>query len=84
MELALELVGLTGKCANATQLFARHTRPLIAPEGSQPPCYPLEHDVAIEAPLGQLRLKLGAERQQMPAQPVLDPRALGHQVIAVV
>ena len=39
---------------------------------------------AIEASLGQLRLKLGTQLQQVPAQPVLDPGALAHQVIAVV
>ena len=84
MELALELVDLTGERADLGQLLARHARPCIISEGSQPLCDPLEHHVAIEAPLGQLRLELGAELEQMPAQPVLDPGALGYQLIAVV
>jgi hypothetical protein len=83
-QLALEPVDLSRQSADLTQLLARHARPWIVPEASQPPRYALLHHLTGEAPVGQLRLELGAQLEQMPAQPVLNPGALAHQLIAVV
>src|SRR2546421_8235021 len=80
VQLALERVDLMRQRADMAQLLARHARPCIAPEGAQPPRYALLHHLASEAPMGQLGLELGTKLEQMPAQTVLDPGALTHEV----
>src|SRR5438552_3707320 len=83
-QLSLQLVGLARQRADLCDLFARHARAWLICEASQPPRYPLQRHVASELVAAQLCLELRAQLEQMPAQPVYRPRALGDELIAVV
>ena len=83
-QLALERIRLTGQAADLRDLLARdpHTGP--RGQSAQPPVDAVEHLRLVQRALLERGLELGAQRQQMPSQPVLDSGALDHEIVAVI
>ena len=83
-QLLFERVHLAAQRAQAGDLLARDPHPGAGGHAAQAPVDPFELARLLErAPL-ERALELGGEFEQMPAQPVLDPRALGDELLAVV
>ena len=80
----LGIPGVGESPADVRDLLARdpHAR---APRGApQPPVDALQLARLVKRSRLERLLELGAQRQQMPAQPVLHARALGDEIAAVI
>jgi hypothetical protein len=83
-QLLLERVHLAALRAQAGDLLARDPHPGAGGHAAQAPVDPGELARLRERAPPERALELGGELEQVPAQPVLDPRALGDEVPAVV
>jgi hypothetical protein len=83
-QLALEHVHLAAQQAQLGDLLARDSHAGTGGQPAQAAVDPVELARLLERAAPQRALELGREIEQVPAQPVLDPRALGDQVLAVV
>src|SRR5215207_7019096 len=83
-QLALERVRLAGQHAQLRDLLARAAHPSAGGLPAQAPVTPIELARLLERAALDRALKLWAELEQMPAQPVLHAGALGDEIPAVI
>ena len=83
-QISLQRLHLAGEGADLSDLFARDPDARTGWDSSQPPVDLLEHSRLLERAAFEGALELGAERDQVPAQPVLRAGALGDEILAVI
>jgi hypothetical protein len=83
-QLALERVRLAAQHAELRDLLARDPYPGAGGQPTQASIDPAELTGIGERAAPKRALEFGAELQQMPAQPVLHPGALGDEILAVI
>jgi hypothetical protein len=83
-QLALELIDAPGELADATNEFARDARPRRFTKRSQAPRDSLKRSRSVEMAGGDRGLQLWAQIDKVPTKAVDNPRALGHEVLAVI
>ncbi len=83
-DLAFELVEATSELADATHELGGDAHARGPFERSQPPRDAFQRARTINVAGGDAGLKFGQHVEQMPAQAVDDPGALGDEVLAVV
>jgi hypothetical protein len=82
--LAVQLIDLAVEAAQLRDLFAGDPDPRAGRQFPQPPVDAVEHPPAVERAALKRGLELGAQLEQMPAQPVDRPGALGGEVASVI
>jgi|SRR5579863_5103940 len=82
-QLALQRLGFPGQRGDALDLLASDANPRGLWQRSEPTGDALQLAGIVELARGDLRLELRVEDDEVPAQPVDQPRALGNQDLPV-
>src|SRR5205807_5781229 len=83
-QISLQLLHLAGQGADLSDLFACDPDARAGWRASQPPLDPVERSRLLKRAAFEVALELGAERNQVPPQPVLRAGALGDEILAVI
>ena len=83
-QLAVQRVDLAVQGAQLRDLLARDPHARAGGQLAQPSVDAVKPPRVVERLALERGLELGAQHEQMPAQPVHDPGALGDEVVAVI
>ena len=83
-KLCFELIDVTVEAAELGDLLVRDPDPGAGRQLAQPPVDPVQFARLVERAALQGAFQLGAQREQMPPQPVHGAGSLGDEIVAVI